>query len=84
MFDSKSRKNFISFFFLLGPFLSLWVLFWLVPTGLGLDLSLRSPDLELGHKSASLFDSPEKRESFVGFDNYRRAFDDPRFWKSGK
>ena len=79
MFDSKPKKNFVSFFFLLGPFLSLWVLFWMVPTGLGLDLSLRSPDLELSQKSASLFDYPEKQESFVGLENYRRAFDDPRF-----
>jgi multiple sugar transport system permease protein len=82
MFDSKPKKNFVSFFFLLGPFLCLWVLFWMVPTGLGLDLSFRSPDLELSQKSTTLFHSPEKQESFVGLENYRRAFDDPRFWKS--
>ena len=82
MFDSKSKRNFISFFFLLGPFLTLWALFWMVPTGLGLDISLRSPGLEQSQKSTSLFDSTGKQESFVGFENYRRAFDDPRFWKS--
>ena len=54
----------------------------MVPTGLGLDLSFRSPNLELSQKSTTLFHSPEKRESFVGLENYRRAFDDPRFWKS--
>ena len=82
MFDSKSKKNFVSFFFLLGPFLSLWALFWMVPTGLGLDLSLRCSNLELNHNTTTLLDSPEKGESFVGFENYRKAFDDPRFWKS--
>ena len=64
MFDSKSKKNFVSFSFLLGPFISLWVLFWMVPTGLGLDLSLRSPDLEQSQKSSSLFDYSGKGESF--------------------
>ena len=65
MFDSKSKRNFLSFFFLLGPFLTLWGLFWMVPTGLGLDLSLRCSNLELNHNTTTSLDSPEKGESFV-------------------
>ena len=47
----------------------------MVPTGLGLDLSLRCSNLELNHNTTTLLDSPEKGESFVGFENYRKAYE---------
>ena len=77
MFDSKSKEFHIILFFAGSIFVFMG--FILAGTNrIRTRFILRCSDLELGHKSASLFDSPEKRESFVGFDNYRRAFDDPR------
>ena len=44
---------------LLGPFFALWALFWLVPLGMGVDLSLQSPDFRPVHRDVVLpEDSP--------------------------
>ena len=39
-----------SLFWLLVPFFGLWVLFWLVPLILGIDLSLQSPTFTAPHR----------------------------------
>ncbi len=54
-------------FLLLAPFFGALLLFWLVPLGKGLWLSM---------ESNVLFGPAE----FVGLDNYRRLLDDSRFW----
>ena len=43
-----------SLLLLLGPFFGLWALFWLVPLGMGVDLSLQSPDFRPVHRDAVL------------------------------
>ena len=43
-----------SLLLLLGPFFGLWALFWLVPLGMGVDLSLQSPDFLPVHRDAVL------------------------------
>jgi multiple sugar transport system permease protein len=43
-----------SLLLLLGPFFGLWALFWLVPLGMGVDLSLQSPDFRPVYRDAVL------------------------------
>ena len=51
---------------LLLPFLALWVLFWVVPLFLGVDLALQNPD--------SGFAISENREiEYVGLENFERT-----------
>ena len=60
---------------LLLPFLALWVLFWVVPLFLGVDLALQSPD--------SGFATSENREiKYVGLENFQRTIGDPKFHKA--
>ena len=47
-------KTGFSLLCLLGPFFTLWALFWLVPLGMGIDLSLQSPDFRPVHRDAVL------------------------------
>ena len=47
-------KTGISLLCLLGPFFALWGLFWLVPLGMGVDLSLQSPDFRPVHRDEVL------------------------------
>ena len=52
-------KTGLSLFCLLGPFFTLWALFWLVPLGMGIDLSIQSPDFRPVYRDAVLpEDSP--------------------------
>ncbi len=52
-------KTGFSLFCLLGPFFTLWALFWLVPLGMGVDLSIQSPDFRPVYRDAVLpEDSP--------------------------
>ena len=60
---------------LLLPFLALWILFWVVPLFLGVDLALQSPD--------SGFATSENREiEYVGLQNFERTLGDPKFHKA--
>jgi len=60
---------------LLLPFLALWILFWVVPLFLGVDLALQNPD--------SGFAISENREiEYVGLENFERALGDAKFHKA--
>ena len=60
---------------LLLPFLALWVLFWVVPLFLGVDLALQNPD--------SGFAISENREiEYVGLENFERTIGDRKFHKA--
>lgn len=62
---------------LLFPFLGLWLLFWVVPLFLGIDLALQNPD--------SGFATSENRETeYVGLENFERTLGDPKFHKALK
>ena len=60
---------------LLLPFLSLWVLFWVVPLAMGVDLSLQSPH-------SGFLDPQLETVEYVGAENYKRTLDDPKFYKA--
>ena len=53
---------------LLGPFFALWALFWLVPLGMGVDLSLQSPDFRPVHRDAVLPEAPSPSSSLTFLD----------------
>ena len=60
---------------LLLPFLALWILFWVVPLFLGVDLALQNPD--------SGFATSENREiEYVGLENFERTLGDAKFHKA--
>ena len=60
---------------LLLPFLALWILFWVVPLFLGVDLALQNPD--------SGFAISENREiEYVGLENFERTLGDAKFHKA--
>lgn len=60
---------------LLLPFLALWILFWVVPLFLGVDLALQNPD--------SGFAISENREiKYVGLENFERTLGDAKFHKA--
>ena len=64
---------------LLAPFFGLWLLFWLVPLLLGLDLSFQHP----GWSSASVHShSTAKDAHYVGLSNFQRVVKDPKFYKA--
>ena len=69
------NKSFRQLLPLLLPFLSLWVLFWVVPLVLGIDLSLQSPD-------SGFFDPKLDKIEYVGAENYKRTLNDPKFYKA--
>ena len=60
---------------LLGPFVLLWILFWLVPLGWGFELSLQD-------SSHGFSNSVEHQVQYVGFDNFERTLNDPKFQKA--
>lgn len=60
---------------LLGPFLAFLVLFWLIPLGLGIDLSLQA-------SGAGFTNIAEDKTQYVGFENFARTISDPKFHKA--
>ena len=52
MFQSESKKDRLSLICLLGPFLGLWIAFWMIPSLVGIDLSLRDAGFESSNESA--------------------------------
>ncbi len=69
------QESFRRLFPLLLPFLALWVLFWVVPLFLGVDLALQNPD--------SGFATSENTEiEYVGLENFERIISDPKFHKA--
>ncbi|MEV6208216.1 sugar ABC transporter permease [Kitasatospora sp. NPDC051914] len=62
----RSRRGLVGWGFI-GPFLAVFALVFLAPIGYSIHLSLFQNRLIGGN-------------SFVGFDHYRQAFEDPRFW----
>ena len=46
--------RFLPLLLLLGPFFGLWALFWLVPLGMGVDLSMQSPDFRPAHREEAM------------------------------
>ena len=69
------KKSFRQLLPLLLPFLSLWVLFWVIPLLLGIDLSLQSPN-------SGFLDPKLENIEYVGAENYKRTLDDPKFYKA--
>ena len=57
-----------SLLLLLGPFFGLWALFWLVPLGMGVDLSLQSPDFRPVHRDAVLPEDAPSSSSLTFLD----------------
>ena len=69
------QESFRRLFPLLIPFLALWILFWVVPLFLGVDLALQNPD--------SGFAISENREiEYVGLENFERTLGDAKFHKA--
>ena len=60
---------------LLGPFILLWVLFWVIPLILGIDLSMQSAD-------SGFIDPKDERIEYVGLENFERALSDKKFHKA--
>ena len=64
---------------LLAPFFGLWLLFWLVPLLIGLDLSFQHS----GWNSARVHsESTAKDSHYVGLSNFQRVVKDPKFYKA--
>ena len=57
-----------SLFCLLGPFFTLWALFWLVPLGMGIDLSMQSPDFRPVYRDAVLPENSPPSSSLTFLD----------------
>lgn len=73
----------LSLFLLLGPFLGLWLAFWLIPSFLGFDLSLRASAFTFQTHPALAEESQHINTStFVGLKNFESVLHDARFWKS--
>ena len=53
----------------------LWVLFWVVPLVMGIDLSLQSPN-------SGFLDPQLETVEYVGTENYKRTLNDPKFYKA--
>jgi multiple sugar transport system permease protein len=72
-----------SLLLLLGPFFGLWALFWLVPLGMGVDLSLQSPDFRPVHRDAVLPEdsAPSSSLTFLDWRNPQEEVreDAPRY-----
>ena len=54
MKNKGKRGRFLPLLLLLGPFFGLWALFWLVPLGMGIDLSMQSPDFRPVHREEAM------------------------------
>jgi multiple sugar transport system permease protein len=61
-------KTGFSLLCLLGPFFALWALFWLVPLGMGVDLSMQSPDFRPVHRDKVLPQNASAPNSFTFLD----------------
>lgn len=64
-----------SLFLLLAPFFGLWMMFWLVPLGMGVDLSMQNPDFRPVYRDASLpkVDNSSGSFGFSAWGNYEEA-----------
>ena len=82
MFQSESKKDRLSLICLLGPFLGLWIAFWMIPSLVGIDLSLRDAGFESSNESALFSFNQTGNSSYIGIANYLSLLDDRKFWKS--
>ncbi|MEC8043480.1 MAG: sugar ABC transporter permease [Verrucomicrobiota bacterium] len=62
-------------FSFLGPFLVFWILFWLIPLGWGIDLSMQDPNMGISNLSG-------QEKVYVGFENFQRTLTDQKFYKA--
>lgn len=71
------RESFRYLLPLMLPFLGLWLLFWVIPLILGVDLSLQNPD-------TGFVISENAETEYVGLENFERTLGDPKFHKALK
>ncbi len=69
---------------LLGPFVGFWLFFWMMPLIFGVDLSMRSDLLVEKSLKVRSVHAEVSDGAYVGFDNYRKAYRDEKFWRSLK
>ena len=79
MAKGNSNGDAFSLVMLLGPFLGLWLLFWLVPLLLGVDLSLQNA---AWHSEAVHENQYANASKYVGSSNFQRVAEDPKFYKA--
>ena len=79
MAKGNSIGDAFSLVLLLGPFLGLWLLFWLVPLLLGVDLSLQNA---AWHSEAVHQNQYANASKYVGSYNFQRVAEDPKFYKA--
>ncbi|MEC7395398.1 MAG: sugar ABC transporter permease [Verrucomicrobiota bacterium] len=79
MAKGNSIGDAFSLVLLLGPFLGLWLLFWLVPLLLGVDLSLQN---SAWHSEAFHENQYANASKYVGSYNFQRVAEDPKFYKA--
>jgi ABC-type sugar transport system permease subunit len=79
MAKGNSIGDAFSLVLLLGPFLGLWLLFWLVPLLLGVDLSLQNA---VWHSEAVHENQYANASKYVGSSNFQRVAEDPKFYKA--
>lgn len=79
MAKGNSIGDAFSLVLLLGPFLGLWLLFWLVPLLLGVDLSLQNA---AWHSEAVHKNQYANASKYVGSSNFQRVAEDPKFYKA--
>tara|TARA_A100001388_G_C28762114_1_gene498419 strand:+ start:1434 stop:2366 length:933 start_codon:yes stop_codon:yes gene_type:complete len=79
MAKGNSNGDAFSLVMLLGPFLGLWLLFWLVPLLLGVDLSLQNA---AWHSEAVHQNQYANASKYVGSYNFQRVAEDPKFYKA--
>lgn len=79
MAKGNSIGDAFSLVLLLGPFLGLWLLFWLVPLLLGVDLSLQNA---AWHSEAVHENQYANASKYVGSSNFQRVAEDPKFYKA--
>ena len=79
MAKGNSNGDAFSLVMLLGPFLGLWLLFWLVPLLLGVDLSLQNA---AWHSEAVHQNQYANASKYVGSSNFQRVAEDPKFYKA--
>lgn len=73
------RNPSFSIWILVGPFIGIWFIFWLVPMMLGIEISLQDPVFRpsMAGDTGNNFGT-----SYVGTENFERVANDPKFWKS--
>ena len=79
MAKGNSNGDAFSLVMLLGPFLGLWLLFWLLPLLLGVDLSLQNA---AWHSEAVHQNQYANASKYVGSSNFQRVAEDPKFYKA--